>query len=85
MCFFTAECPAPDLDIVYVMDGSGSIGATNFDLAKEFVARTIETFDIGEYKSRVGVAQFSGSPRTEIGIGQIPDKEDLMTAVRNIP
>ncbi len=46
-------------DIVFVLDGSGSIGSTNFDLCKDFVKKVIEQFEIGEDKYRIGVQQYA--------------------------
>ena len=66
------------------MDGSGSIGAANFELSKEFVAGTIDSFDIGDLNAKVGVVQYGIAPRSEINLGQINDKMDLIPAVRNI-
>lgn len=79
-----SACTAPALDIVYVMDGSGSIGTANFELAKEFVAITLDGFDIGEDKARVAVVQYSSSAQTEIRLGQFNNKTQLMAAVRAI-
>ena len=66
------------------MDGSGSIGAANFELSKEFVEGTINSFDIGNLKAKVGVVQYDIAPLSEINLGQINDKMDLILAVRNI-
>ena len=79
-----SACAAPALDIVYVMDGSGSIGTANFELAKEFVAITLDGLDIGEDKAKVGVVQYSSGARTEISLGQFNNKAQLMAAVRAI-
>ena len=46
-------------DIVFVLDGSGSIGSTNFELCKSFVRSVVEEFEIGLDKYRIGVQQYS--------------------------
>ena len=46
-------------DIVFVLDGSGSIGSTNFEKCKTFVRSLVEEFEIGLDRYRIGVQQYS--------------------------
>ena len=52
------DCP---VDIVFVLDGSGSIDATNFELAKSFLAHLVSRLDIDSSSTRVGLVTFSSS------------------------
>ncbi|XP_072027313.1 uncharacterized protein [Amphiura filiformis] len=83
-CQGTINCAVPELDIVFVMDGSGSITTANFELSKAFVANTIDTFQIGPDKTRIGVMQYTSGQRIEIALGSENDKVALQTKVNNI-
>jgi len=45
-------------DIIFVLDGSGSIGTANFNSIKTFVMDVINGFDVGADKTRFGVIKF---------------------------
>jgi len=45
-------------DIIFVIDGSGSQGASNFQKIKHFVRDIVTSFDIGLNKTRVGLINF---------------------------
>ncbi len=45
-------------DIVFVLDGSGSIAASNFVKIKNFVKDVINDFEVGSDKNRFGVIQY---------------------------
>ena len=72
------------LDLVFVMDGSASIGSPNFEKAKQFVIKMVEKLDIGDEKTRVGVIQYSDSPNIEIRLNQFSSSDSLKSAVSNI-
>lgn len=48
------------VDLVFLLDGSGSIEPEDFEKAKEFVKDVVDYFDIGIDNTRVGLATFSG-------------------------
>lgn len=54
-----ATCLQSSLDIVMVLDASGSVGATNFELAKNACVKMSENLNIGPTKVKVGVIVYS--------------------------
>uniref|UniRef100_H2Y6Z1 VWFA domain-containing protein n=1 Tax=Ciona savignyi TaxID=51511 RepID=H2Y6Z1_CIOSA len=73
-------CPAacPKVDIVFLLDGSGSILPFEFVIIKDWVERITLSFDISANSSvAVGVMQFSDPhlTRTEFEIGTHTTKE----------
>ena len=50
------RCPA---DIVFVVDESGSIGRTNFQLVKSFLSQLVGRLDIDSGNTRVGLVTYS--------------------------
>jgi len=52
------DCP---VDIVFVVDESGSIYVTNFELAKSFLAHLVGRLDIDSGSTRVGLVTYSSA------------------------
>ena len=46
-------------DIVFVLDGSGSIGSTNFELVRDFVVEVVNSFEVSPNNYQFGLQQFS--------------------------
>ncbi|XP_041832449.1 collagen alpha-1(XII) chain isoform X2 [Melanotaenia boesemani] len=72
-------------DIVLLVDGSWSIGRINFKTIRNFIGRMVSVFDIGVDRVQIGLAQYSGDPKTEWHLNAHPTKESLMNAVANLP
>ena len=60
------------IDIYFVMDESGSIGAYNYELVKRFVNDTVNEFDIGSSDTRVGVISYASSARYQFLSQYVP-------------
>ena len=82
MCLIFVDC-SNSLDLVFILDSSGSVMASNFKNMKDFVANIISNFMIQANSTRVGV-QFSKTSTTEIVLGSIDNINDLKTAINNI-
>ena len=60
-CCAEATCSNPDIDMVYVIDGSSSIGDENFNKMKDFIQELNKRFVIGTNDVRVGIQEYSDS------------------------
>ncbi|XP_062864011.1 collagen alpha-1(XII) chain [Trichomycterus rosablanca] len=72
-------------DIVLLIDGSWSIGRLNFKTIRAFIARMVGVFDIGPDRVQIGLAQYSGDPKTEWHLNAHRTRESLLDAVANLP
>ncbi|XP_073340800.1 collagen alpha-6(VI) chain-like [Pagrus major] len=72
-------------DIVFLVDGSSSIGQSNFQEVRNFLRRIIEALDIGSNRVRIGLAQYSDEPYQEFLLKDHTDKSSLLTAVEEVP
>ncbi|XP_053499164.1 collagen alpha-1(XX) chain [Ictalurus furcatus] len=78
------ECRAGvQADLVLLVDGSWSIGRTNFKKVREFLEGLVTPFRIGPYGVQIALSQYSGDPRTEWQLNNFTSKEQLLDAVRN--
>ncbi|XP_044909325.1 collagen alpha-1(XX) chain isoform X4 [Felis catus] len=80
---FRCTPPTP-VDMIFLVDGSWSIGHSHFQQVKDFLASVIEPFDIGPDKVQVGLTQYSGDPQTEWDLSTFGAKEDVLAAVRSL-
>uniref|UniRef100_A0A1X7T7K3 VWFA domain-containing protein n=1 Tax=Amphimedon queenslandica TaxID=400682 RepID=A0A1X7T7K3_AMPQE len=77
-------CTARAFDFMILLDASGSVGADNFEIMKNFVANMLSNFTIGPDDTRVGVISFASSPSIVIPLGSINTYSQLATAIRGI-
>ncbi|TNM96143.1 hypothetical protein fugu_015804 [Takifugu bimaculatus] len=79
-----AGCSTVVNDLVYVVDGSWSVGVSDFDSAKQWLINITSQFDISSAYTQVGVVQYSDAPRLEIPLGKHQGEGDLIRAIRSI-
>uniref|UniRef100_A0A3Q2FRH3 VWFA domain-containing protein n=1 Tax=Cyprinodon variegatus TaxID=28743 RepID=A0A3Q2FRH3_CYPVA len=72
-------------DIVFLVDGSSSIGIPNFQQVRVFLRSVVSGLDIGPDKVRVGLAQFSNEPHKEFLLKDNLDASSLLTAIDTFP
>ncbi|ULU02771.1 hypothetical protein L3Y34_002395 [Caenorhabditis briggsae] len=85
VCTLSTACPAQPTDLVFLIDGSGSIGSYVFQTeVLRFLAEFTELFDIAPQKTRVSVVQYSDQIRHEFGLDNYSDRKSLQNAIRNI-
>ncbi|XP_075438441.1 collagen alpha-1(XIV) chain isoform X2 [Ascaphus truei] len=78
-------CKAARADLVFLVDGSWSIGDDNFNKVISFLYSTAGALDqIGPDGTQVGIAQFSDDARTEFRLSSYTDKESLLGAIKKI-
>ncbi|CAM4650285.1 unnamed protein product [Leuciscus chuanchicus] len=85
--------PTPDVtckttaqaDIILLVDGSWSIGRLNFKTIRDFIGRMVGVFDIGPDRVQIGLAQYSGDPKTMWYLNTHGTRQDLLEAVKNLP
>uniref|UniRef100_A0A8C1SYA7 Collagen alpha-1(XII) chain n=1 Tax=Cyprinus carpio TaxID=7962 RepID=A0A8C1SYA7_CYPCA len=72
-------------DLVFLVDGSWSVGRENFKFIRSFIGAMAGAFDIGEDKTRVAVVQYSSDTRTEFNLNQYYRRPDVLRAIKNLP
>ncbi|KAK9954343.1 hypothetical protein ABG768_016418 [Culter alburnus] len=78
------ECSAGvQADLVLLVDGSWSIGRTNFRKVRDFLEGLAVPFHIGPQGVQIALSQYSGDPRTEWHLNNFTSREPLLEAIRN--
>lgn len=83
---FAIECSVSAIaDLVFLVDGSWSVGRENFKHIRSFISSLAGAFDIGEDKTRVAVVQYSTDTRTEFPLTHYTRRGDLLQAINTLP
>ncbi|XP_062989325.1 von Willebrand factor A domain-containing protein 2 [Elgaria multicarinata webbii] len=77
------NCSAP-ADILFLLDGSYSIGKGNFERAKYLAIKLCEALDISPEKVRVGAIQFSNTPHLEFSLDAYFTKREIKDKLKKI-
>jgi hypothetical protein len=81
----TNICPGDTtLEIALVIDGSGSIGTTDFNKVRNFAAGLVDSFTIGNTATRFSIVQFSSTSSTIIELPLTGDRNTLINKIRTM-
>ncbi|XP_028930053.1 collagen alpha-1(XXI) chain isoform X1 [Ornithorhynchus anatinus] len=79
-----SSCRTAPTDLVFILDGSYSVGPENFEIVKKWLVNITKNFDIGPKFIQVGVVQYSDYPVLEIPLGSHDSLENLIQAMESI-
>uniref|UniRef100_A0A8D0GWG9 Cochlin n=1 Tax=Sphenodon punctatus TaxID=8508 RepID=A0A8D0GWG9_SPHPU len=72
------------INIAFLIDGSSSVGDSNFRLVLEFISNIVKAFEISDIGAKVAAVQFTYDQRTEFSFTDYTTKEKVLSAVRGI-
>ncbi|XP_060046808.1 collagen alpha-1(XXI) chain [Erinaceus europaeus] len=79
-----SSCRTAPTDLVFILDGSYSVGPENFEIVKKWLVNITKNFDIGPKFIQVGVVQYSDYPILEIPLGSHNSGDNLVAAMESI-
>ena len=72
-------------DIVFLVDGSYSIGIANFVKVRAFLEVLVKSFEISPEKVQISLVQYSRDPHTEFTLNRYSRIEDILHAINTFP
>ena len=84
-CALLTGCETRGIDLIFVLDSSGSVGSSNFQNVRNFVSNLVSQLEIGPDNTQVGLLNFASSPRIEFHLNTHQDNSSLVRAIANIP
>ncbi|XP_072434862.1 collagen alpha-3(VI) chain-like [Chiloscyllium punctatum] len=78
------EVQIPQRDIIFLIDGSSSVGHANFLKICKFISTITENFVIGPDSVQVAVAQYSDVATTEFHLNTHTSQSALQAALKNL-
>ncbi|XP_003226112.1 collagen alpha-1(XXI) chain [Anolis carolinensis] len=79
-----SSCRTAPTDLVFILDGSWSVGPENFEIVKRWLVNITSNFNIGPKFIQVGVVQYSDYPVLEIPLGFHDSNENLVRGMEYI-
>ena len=87
-CIYASSEPPPcqtPVDLAFIVDSSGSIGAKNYLKEKHFVKQLARSFGLAPDHSRAALVLYSGSASVKAGFDQYPTLEQFHKIVDDLP
>uniref|UniRef100_A0A671T1D5 Collagen, type VI, alpha 4a n=1 Tax=Sinocyclocheilus anshuiensis TaxID=1608454 RepID=A0A671T1D5_9TELE len=82
----TGDCSSAQVaDVVFIVDESGSITRSNFDLVKRFLHRTISGLEVKSDSVRVGMILYNDRPSAEFYLDTFVIKSDILNYIKILP
>ncbi|XP_066485258.1 collagen alpha-6(VI) chain-like [Tiliqua scincoides] len=84
VCSPPEECRKMNLlDVVFVIDSSGSIGDPNYGLMKNFMIDLVNKSDVGKDNVQFGALKYSDDPQILFYLNDYSTKSDIIEAIQN--
>ena len=80
----STECGRIQIDIIFLLDTSSSMGRQDFATMKEFVKHFVSKVDITGGKTRVGIFTFNSNTRLEFSLNSSKTNEEALEAIDRI-
>lgn len=71
-------------DIVFLVDGSWSIGTENFQKISDFLFSLVNSFDVSPDKVQIGLVQYTDVPHTEFYLNSFKSKQAILDYITNL-
>ncbi|PKU32387.1 collagen alpha-1 chain isoform x1 [Limosa lapponica baueri] len=72
-------------DVVFLVDGSYSIGIANFVKVRAFLEVLVKSFEISPRKVQISLVQYSRDPYMEFSLNRYNRVEDIIQAINTFP
>ncbi|XP_076119593.1 collagen alpha-3(VI) chain-like isoform X1 [Alosa pseudoharengus] len=71
-------------DIIFLVDGSDYVGNANLPFIKTFINGIVNRLDVRPERARIGLMQYSDTPKTEFYLNSHNNKQDVLAAISQL-
>lgn len=71
------------MDLIYVLDSSGSIGIVNWGILLSFVQNVTALLDIGPNAARVGIVSYGNEANLQFDLNTFSTMDEILEAIGN--
>ncbi|CAM9420746.1 unnamed protein product [Lampetra fluviatilis] len=79
-----AGCSTVPHDLVFILDGSWSVGVSSFHTVKDWLVNITNSFEVGPRYTQVSVVQYSDSPKLEVSFSDRASADRVVSEIRSI-
>lgn len=72
------------VNIAFLIDGSSSVGESNFQLELQFAANIVKMFEVSDIGAKIAAVQFTYDQRIEFNFNDYNVKENILEVISNI-
>nr|XP_038036776.1 von Willebrand factor A domain-containing protein 2 isoform X2 [Anas platyrhynchos] len=73
----------PAVDILFLLDGSSSVGSSGFNNSKHFAGKLCDALDIDPDRVHVGLIQFTSTPCIEFPLDSYQNKQEVEERIQS--
>lgn len=66
------------MDLILVVDSSGSVGPQSFENVRQFLKSMVQTFKVSPNGINIGMVQFNEAPKTEFHLKSYQSNEEVL-------
>lgn len=70
---------------MFIVDESGSIGTTNFQLVRDLLHSVVSGLEVSPNRVRVGIVMFNSKPTVQVYLDSFDDKNELLNFIKILP
>ena len=79
--FLRSGCGVQPADILFIVDSSGSVGASNFQKTLGFIQNMTNGFNVGPHDIQIGMITFDTKPYLQFHLNKFHNKNNVINAV----
>ncbi|XP_047409254.1 von Willebrand factor A domain-containing protein 2 isoform X2 [Sciurus carolinensis] len=72
------------VDVLFLLDGSHSVGKGSFERSKHFAVTVCDALDISPERVRVGALQFGSTPHLEFPLDAFPTQQEVKAKIKRM-
>lgn len=84
MGFFSEVFDLGRKDIIFLVDGSDSIGPDGLAHVRDFIVKVAQQLELHPDRVRIGLVQYSDRTKTEFSLNTHPSKDSVISSVRRL-